>query len=152
MALLLLRAGAICGVALLLGVRLRVQTTHSGHMGWKRARHNALTTAETPVTNEQNARNYRWYETPVKCRVKCIHFVNRFFVLRGHGLNARSFHGQVPTTTSTPKVQKCMQHKHAVAGDSSTCSRDRHLILRRGVAIPHGNHVRLVFLNSSDTR
>ena len=40
-------------------VRLRVQTTHSGHMGWKRARHNALTTAETPVTNEQNARNYR---------------------------------------------------------------------------------------------
>ena len=113
-------------------------------MGWKRARHNALTTAETPVTNEQNARNYRWYETPVKCRVKCIHFVNRFFVLRGHGLNARSFHGQVPTTTSTPKVQKCMQHKHAVAGDSSTCSRDPHLILRRGVAIPHGNHVRLV--------
>ena len=69
---------------------------------------------------------------------------SRFFVLRGHALTARSLHGQVPTTTSTPKVQKCMQHKHAVAGDSSTCSRDPHLILRRGVAIPHGNHVRLV--------
>ena len=27
-------------------LRLRVQTTHSGHMGWKRARHNGLTTAE----------------------------------------------------------------------------------------------------------
>ena len=46
--------------------------------------------------------------------------VARFFVLRGHALNARIFHGQVPTTTSTPKVQKFMQHKHSYPGDSST--------------------------------
>ena len=89
--------------------------------------------AEIPISFYAGAWRFR-------TEITCVSF---FCTLRTR-VECAHFHGQVPTTTSTPKVQKCMQHKHAVAGDSSTCSRDPHLILRRGVAIPHGNHVRLV--------